>query len=177
MKCTDCNGNKFYEGLGHFGDVREYCSRCKGSGKEPGNSISRLGTTGTPIRRGDSPAYRARGTGGLAELMTKVSIQSVSANQSSFPDTIRLETTQHNGGYFTHHQHPDGTLVKVTNSEEGLHWVMLGVRAGSGLDKDPLGWDTQHQTEAVMLPFAQAHYLALYKRINMDNRFQCIWHY
>ncbi|GAF71882.1 unnamed protein product, partial [marine sediment metagenome] len=80
-------------------------------------------------------------------------------------------------GYFSHQQYPDGTLVKVTNSEEGLHWVMLGVRIGSIIDKRGIGWDTKYQNVTGMLEFAQDHYLALYKRIKMDNRFQCLWHY
>ena len=176
MKCTDCNGNKIYEGLGHYGDVREPCRRCEGSGEEPANPITkRLGMTGTPIR-GSALASRTRATTGQPELVTKGSGRSASSKQSPFPDLIRLEETQ--DGYFKYQRLPDSTLVRVTNVVNGPHWVMLGTRSGGGaMSKIAIGWDTAQQSRKAMLDLAQDHYLTLYERVKMDNKFRCLWHY
>jgi hypothetical protein len=54
----------------------------------------------------------------------------------------------------------------------------LGRRTGPSIASNRwITWEPKQAPRPVVQDYAQDHYLALYKRVEMKNEFKCIWHY
>lgn len=154
MKCTDCNGSRFYVGLG-FTQQQEACRHCGGTGIEP-NSISKEKTVlKSDAGAGIQTAPRAKKYNTPQQLMLS-DVEYISDNLGNFP-----------------------TPIKEPGVSAAVYWIYVGRRNPPQCETDRRlsSTDSKSLPKAVALDYAQDHYLALYEREGTTEIFHCIWHY
>ena len=178
MKCTDCNGSKVYVGLG-FTQQAEACGHGAGSGIEPGSSTGSLPLRDYQQAAVDTALTQRALWGEDPRLIERPWVLHVSKHCGQFPGHVLLEVND-DATHFMDAKYDDGQkgYVDVFDANTGVHWILMGRRKGNdGADDRWMTWDTVQVPRPVIQDYAQQHYLALYQRVEMENKFKCHWHF
>ena len=149
MKCIDCNGSKFYVGLG-FTQQQEPCRRCEGSGVEPNSVPKETANKTSYSNKTRAIQYDA------PQNLTLAAIEGISDGLQCFPTPVEIEEVRDN-----------------------VYWLCVGRRSPPQCSTDRMlaNGSGKDFPKAVVLEHAQNHFLALYEREGTQNKFHCIWHY